>query len=388
MLGAATMLGCHSQVAKAANKDILLGCCHSPGFYNFTGSNLSNYFNTIGTRNTKVAVFGDSTSAGAGAGSSGAFNLIGAKINSWPSQLAALINTASVSSAFGDDAVNAEGGTLPTYDPRIALTGTWTFNSSVALGGSLLRTVVSGSTVSFTPTNNIDTFILSYAQFSGAGTFTYSVNGGATTPVNCNGASAQPTITIPTTLGANTLTIAATSSSQIDISSFIAYNSAFKEISIYNTGYCGATSSVLSTTTNPWSPLTSLKSLSPDLTLMEGGVINDWGSSGVSLAVSMSNFQAMITGAKLSGNVILISGNPSNVSDAAYATQQGYVQQMLALAYANNIPFIDIWSLFGGNWTTPNANGWMYDIVHPNALGYTQIANYIYKALRPGFLSA
>ncbi|TAI64099.1 hypothetical protein CWO89_20750 [Bradyrhizobium sp. Leo170] len=45
---------------------------------------------------------------------------------------------------------------------------------------------------------------------------------------------------------------------------------------------------------------------------------------------------------------------------------------MKSLAYAANVPFIDIWGLFGGTWNSSAMN----DPLHPNQTGYALIAGY------------
>ncbi|WP_349644892.1 SGNH/GDSL hydrolase family protein [Bradyrhizobium sp. Leo170] len=55
-----------------------------------------------------------------------------------------------------------------------------------------------------------------------------------------------------------------------------------------------------------------------------------------------------------------------------YPTQAAYVANMKSLAYAANVPFIDIWGLFGGTWNSSAMN----DPLHPNQTGYALIAGY------------
>jgi lysophospholipase L1-like esterase len=96
----------------------------------------------------------------------------------------------------------------------------------------------------------------------------------------------------------------------------------------------------------------------------------------------------MITQAKASGDAILISSNPSDpASGVSLATQQGYVDDMKAMAITNNIPFIDVWRLFGGSFAAANASGYAFDDRHPSGAGYTQISTYLAQALTPGFRS-
>ena len=81
-----------------------------PGFYNFTGSNLSNWALGLsaqqrGSSNAIIGCLGDSTVAGQGAASNELAS--NAKSLSWPTQLANLIPNGSWSSVWGDNNIMA-----------------------------------------------------------------------------------------------------------------------------------------------------------------------------------------------------------------------------------------------------------------------------------------
>jgi lysophospholipase L1-like esterase len=359
------------------------------GFHNFTGSNLSNWATAraavlAGTRNAKILPFGDSTDAGFGSNAGVADGTHG-----WPSKLVPLLGvTASNSSWYGD---YNQAAILTTFDPRLAL-GSWAAYTPVepfSFGGHLLTASASAGALSFTPTNSVDTFELTYATFIGAGSFSYQIDGGAPTTVSTNVATSVTTIPIPTTLGAHTLNILWVSGS-VFISGARAYNSAAKQVSVINSGISGATSTQLADVgTFPWHVGNEISTLAPDLTIIEGGVINNW-VTGISRATTIANLQTMITAAKRAGagDVILRTPNPSQAAAfVPYATQQGYVDDMIALAITNNIPCIDVWRLFGGTWEAANASGYNSDTAHPNGAGYAAIAGYIAQGLTPGFKS-
>jgi len=54
-----------------------------------------------------------------------------------------------------------------------------------------------------------------------------------------------------------------------------------------------------------------------------------------------------------------------------------YVANMKSFAYAADVPFIDVWGLWGGKWNAPA----MFDSLHPNQVGYGQIAGYAQTAV-------
>jgi len=107
--------------------------------------------------------------------------------------------------------------------------------------------------------------------------------------------------------------------------------------------------------------------------IFQAGIINDWDDA-IPLSTVTSNMMAVINALKsVRCDVILMSGAPSQAGVyASYATQAAYVANMKSLAYAANVPFIDIWELFGGTWNSSA----MYDSLHPNENGYGRIAAY------------
>jgi lysophospholipase L1-like esterase len=77
-------------------------------------------------------------------------------------------------------------------------------------------------------------------------------------------------------------------------------------------------------------------------------------------------------------DVILMSGVPSKPDYLpSYAAQEAYVTNMKKLAYTADVPFIDVWTLFGGRWNKPA----MFDWLHPNQTGYELIAGYVKAAV-------
>lgn len=362
-----------------------------PGFHNFTGSNLSKWnaakaARAAGTRNVKIIDWSDSTGAGYGATPTNA----NAVLSSRTAVLASLLGNASISSFFSDHNVaNATSGavSLNTFDSRINL-GSWVEDPNTAFGGPTL--IASASTpLTFAPLNSVDSFDIYYTTDPGFGSMSYQIDSGTVNTVNQNITLSVTKVTATATLGTHTLKLAQVSGA-VGLVGVVAYNSAAKEFSLINPGYCGATSTNLTDTTGsfPWLNAAMVTTLGPDLSFIEGGQVNDWVQS-VSRSTSLANLQTMITTAKASGDVILTTANPSQASGTgiSYATQQGYVDDMIALAIKNAIPCIDIWRLFGSTWETSNANGLNFDTAHPNGAGYAQIGGYFNRALTSGFRS-
>lgn len=369
------------------------------GFWNFKGSNLSRWQTALaaknaGTGNARIMTFTDSTGIGTGAGSGGSFLLNGAKPFSWPWLVAKNFNSGVVGNASmcGDNGLfNGASETLPNFDPRISFTGGWSDNNAAStLGGSFLKAVTTTGVFNFAPTNSIDTIVVGRPLNTGLASATVSVDGGASLgTINENASFAFGESTFTCSPGVHTINLNYTGSGATFFLTYIlAYLSSVKEVSVLNAGWFGATSNDLSATfaNSPWEPGTAIGLTNQNLTIMENGIVNDMNSNGaISLATSLANNTALVNTALVPGDVILMSGPPSQPGGsnnrASYATQASYVHQMKALAYSKNVPMIDIWTLFGGVYQ-PSL---MFDDVHPNAAGYTAISNYVIKALAPGF---
>jgi lysophospholipase L1-like esterase len=359
------------------------------GFYNFTGSNLPNWTAALaaqqqGLSNAIVGCLGDSTVAGQGAaGNELASN---AKSLSWPTQLAKLIPSGSWSSVWGDNNVTAAGGKIYDFDARLSGSG-WMIDNAKASGtlcGGFFcedpRRPARG-TQSFTPTNQIDTIEIWHAQLPGCGHFTIDVNGGPSlATVDCAGTEAFVKTTIRCPLGSHTINLQrqATSANDVYLTGFRAYDSAVKEVSVYNLGGSRWTSADFVVDRYPWNMLPALAAISPHLVLFEAGIINDWDDV-APLASVTSHMMAVINALKsVKCDVILMSGVPSEPPVyASYETQAKYVANMKSLAYAANVPFIDVWGLFGGT----RKHSAMFDSLHPNHVGCGLIAEYAKSAV-------
>ncbi|WP_454616301.1 SGNH/GDSL hydrolase family protein [Bradyrhizobium cenepequi] len=351
------------------------------GFYNFTGSNLANWQRASaaqqrGEANAIIGCLGDSTVAGQGAASNELAS--NAKSKSWPTQLARLIPNGSWSSVWGDNNVSAAAGDLHAFDVRLHRAG-WAI-SNIRASGTLCGGSFHGrpSTISqsFTPTNPIDTIEVWYARSPDSGRFTIDVDGGPPlAAVDCAGANAFMKATATCTPGHHTVNLRKTTTDSTDVylTGLRCVNSAIKEVSVYNLGGCRWGSADFVVDGHPWNTLPAVTAIAPNLVIFQAGIINDWDDH-VPLSTVTSNMTTVINALKaVNCDVILMSGAPSEAGVyASYPTQAAYVANMKSLAYAANVPFIDIWGLFGGTWNSAAMN----DPLHPNQTGYALIAGY------------
>ena len=363
------------------------------GFHNFTGTNLPNWEAALaaqqrGEANAVIGCLGDSTVAGQGAaGDDLASN---AKSLSWPTQLAKLIPNGSWSSVWGDNNVVANAGDMHSFDARLNRAGwtTTTIKTSGTLCGGFFQGEPTGRVHSFTPTNPIDTIEVWYAQSPDNGAFTVDVDGGRPlASVNCAGPNAFLKATVRCAPGLHTINLRRTGHNEADVylTGLRVYNSEIREVSVYNLGGCRWESADFVVDTYPWSTLPAVTAIAPNLVIFQAGQVNDWDNHTPLPTVTTNMMRVIAALRAVKCDVILMSGVPSKPDYLpSYAAQQAYVANMQRLAYAANVPFIDVWTLFGGSWK-PSA---MFDALHPNQTGYKLIAGYAAAVLNPSARSA
>lgn len=345
-----------------------------------------------------MMAYGDSTVSGFGANGAG---FTGALPKAWPTVLAGLVANSGKSNRIGDGNASASGIGINAYDSRVTVSGGFAAVLSTTasiLGGAIYQSSTAGALYTFNPGVVVDTFVVGMAVSSATGLLQASLDGG-TTPYGSTfgGSAAAPFAALYTTIsvprGMQVLTLKSVPGASQNIMSVVAFDSTAKEISIMNAGYGAATSAILSTTASfpgiqPITLLTGAGNFRPDLVIAENGIINDWnGTGGATLGSTLTNNQTIINAVKgYGGSIILMSGAPSNpaAGNASYVVQKSFVDQMKALAYSNNIPFIDVWTLFGGTYQA----SLMSDGIHPNQTGYAQIAGYANTAMNPAFRAA
>lgn len=315
----------------------------------------------------RIAIVSDSTGRGAGSNGSPSTNAV---VKSWPTQLAALLSAsgtpAQADSFFGDGTF---GVPLSTLDPRIGFTGGWAASGAItSLGGKMLQASAAG-TLSFTPAKARKSYDVYYPTNTGLGTFNIDIGGTGTIAVNTN-----------TTIGfaKTTITAGAASTSPLNISyssggacliAGVEGKDPSDVISIINMGRSGSKASDwVASTGSPWDSLSALAFLAPDLTAICLN-INDW-LAGTNIVTFKSQIQAVITSVLSSGDVILVTGVPSNTASASAAVQATFVAATYELARANGLPLLDM-SMRFGSYVSANSLGFMFDSLHPTGAGYS-----------------
>lgn len=332
-----------------------------------------------GQNNGKLLALGDSTTFGTGSNNSNSGNL---RPQSYPTQLAAMLSSSGISAFSNSFSGDGASGESTLFNDFRVTRGSWIQNTgNYTLGGSLfVATNNSLGPFQYLPIYPVDTFVVYYPTLvSGGALFSIDINGSGSIAINPNtGVSGVASQVISAPLGINTINITWTSGTQAFFGTIRAYNSAQSCVDIINAGWPGATSTNLSLNNSNYAPLPTIGVLAPDLTILNCG-INEW-LTGSSVATYTTNTQAIITECRLSGDVIIVTPNPTASSTTPVATQQPFINAMYALAISNNIPLVDVWSRL-----SPQANYtslyWTGNALHPNMKGYADISQAIFNII-------
>jgi len=324
-----------------------------------------------GISNAKLLCLGDSTTAGFGA-RPGNVNSIA---YSYPTVLANLLTAAGLNSSWqsrwADNNSALSGYTINSWDARCNGGDGYAPYPLPTLGGGLfMGTAPYTMAFSFTPATPFDKVDLYDTTTGTAATYVANISGVGTITPSQAAAPALRMQTISATLGSNSLIVAPTSANPSFFIGAIAYNSAVKEVSIINAGFGGGTAGTFNSGTDAWSPLNVLGFLAPDLTIIDL-TIND-AILDTALANYMTNLEAIVVKAKLSGDVILLGGVPIDPSygGATLAKQTAINNIAAAIAAKNGANYISMFDLWG-SFTAINNAGWSSDLqIHPNAAGY------------------
>jgi hypothetical protein len=332
------------------------------------------------TRNAKVAFIGDSTFAGIETGGTTAQVL-----HSIPMQLAAKLQArginAGANNRFG--AGSALFSTLLTIDSRVTGTGAWSNTATLAVGGNATGCASAGS-MTFTPQANVTKFDIWWRDGAAGRNFSWAVDAGGATTINSSGTTQIVKTTVSAgAAGIHALTLAWVAGS-ITILGIDAYDdtSSRRELSIWNWGISGATSAnLIDNTDSVAGRLAEITAMAPDLSIVEGGIINDWRNS-LGTAATVTNLTTLFTTCQAVGDVIYYTPRFDNAGTGDAANQNAYVAAATALAVSMNIPVLDARSLFG-SFAIGNAAGFYSDTVHGDTggSGYGDEADHVLRAL-------
>ncbi len=326
-----------------------------------------------GSRNAKLVCMGDSTTAGAGAR--------GAQVNAvagaYPTSLAAIFRAkgtyANSETRFSDANFTTFGTNLEVYDARVTQGG-YGPQPSISLGGLLLGSA-GGAPLTFTPSVGVDTFEFYWMSKPNQGVMTVDVDGANPVVLNAGAAvQGQHKLVVSAgAVGSHTLRVTPTSGSTFFLG-IVAYVAAQKEVTVFNCGHCAGLAEQLSGASDIFSPLSVLKYIEPDLTLVCLTVAQ--AQSGVPIATYQPAMEAIIAAAQVSGDVVVIGGAPADTVAISSATAALYYERSAAAAWARGAPMI-----FAADALIDHphmtARGQATDLIHPSGAGYTAFAQFV-----------
>lgn len=325
----------------------------------------------------KILTAGDSTAWGQGGGGSNP-----AFLKAWPKRLSELLNSYYVPSAPGLQVYGEN-----TADTRWTLGTGWsraTFGQA-GFGGSSMRANSATTATTFAPGYMCDTVDVYYVD-NAQGTVALTMDTAETVNLVGTGSTGVKKTSLSfARASTHTMTFGVPSgNNSFFILGVEPYDSTIPSVRVGLTGISNSTAALWASATASYNSLNAIGAYAPDLTLLMLG-INDADSS-VSLASWIASNQAIITKAKLSGDVIIASVIPSSAAGltsgaAGVALEQSYAAAGPALAAANNCGFLDINSRWV-DYNTSNTAGYYSDTKHGTGFGYCDIAQAFFNALK------
>lgn len=325
-----------------------------------------------GVRDAKVLCIGDSTTAGVGADPANVFNHGGP--GSYPYQLARLLGAyVPAASGLGIPPSKISGSPDVRWTP-----GSGWATGNFAWGNGSAYVTTQGATAALTFTGGVlaDTYDIYYLQNAGLGSITVQATGGNATTTNTVGAAAVKKVTVSAGAASATNVVTITPAGNLAPVLIIGVESSLsttRKVRVGNAGVGSSTSAQWVALPNDFGGIPAIKAYAPDLTIISLG-INDT-NGGVAPADFGTALRAIIAAAKVSGDVLVLPPLPFTAAGpaASIALEKQYAATAAALG-----PMLDLYSRTGLPGTdTAKDLGMMADSVHPNAVGYADLAQFL-----------
>lgn len=370
------------------------------GVYNYDPTDLKKFRRAIarvraGVADAKHCAIGDSTDRGSVGGTWPA----GGYGTAWPQRFAAMLNSYLVPASCDNwwcsgSLRNAE---MDAYETRLSRGAWFTDVNNVSAGGNTYKTSSGGtSAFVFTPAGTWDTvdiylpvFAYNGSTYANNGTLSFQIDGAApasgpsTFNTNTGVAGLQKITLTASAVGTHALKILQDSRAgyQGEIAGLVFKSSAQKRVLVQNMGWAGSRPD--NWTANeavPHSPLSALRAVAPDLTSINLSINTTL--LGQSVAAWSADVQKIITAAKESGDVILRIGNPTSGDTAHPDTSAAITAAAHDLAKTNGLLLIDLRERWGAAADAVTAGLLGADVVHPEIVGYCDIAQSVFEPIR------
>lgn len=333
-----------------------------------------------GAKRATIAVIGDSTTMGAGAGSGGSGGLTAAYPHGFVAALAARLSDYVPTSFQSICGGQASLVSYPTYDTRVTLGAGWTTSGGGTIGATFFAFANGSATeLTFTPDAAFDRIKVWYYRAPGQGTVAVSVDSDPSLgTINTAGAALYTSQTFNCALGEHEVVLTAGNNGALFIGAVITWNSAVPAIDMIQAGWYGSIAGSWDDTTPAFAPMACLAAFAPDLTVVNL-TIND-SNAGTAIGTYKAAMAQIVETGQASGDVLFMVGPPSDTVAATNGTLDRYISvlQGLGIQYGINIVNIkDRWKSFAA--TDPTLP--YFDTLHPERLGYEDIAQAIYETL-------
>lgn len=328
-----------------------------------------------------IGLIDDSTGVGAGAGSGGA-GLIGARVGSPTAQLASLLTSigvpASDDSWFGEHLIEAfQGVTRAQYDTRFTVSASAAYYPNGAfqsLGGIPFRLNSAGKAVNFTPTNQVNTAKIFYANRFTGGTFDTTFAGGASlgTTVAAGGNTIGST-TKTFTKGAGALSISWVSGDNAILGA-ICYDTTTPRVNVVNLSCYGdkltSSNGYANNANADFRGGAALSSLGLDAVIV-GMTVNSENQDGLAGVAAYKTALTKVCNDVVASGADLIISTPHKIGTSAQTSGicDAYVAAIREVATQFNAPVIDLYQRID-DYTTFNALGLYFDTLHLTTSGY------------------
>lgn len=355
----------------------------------------------------RCAFVGDSTMSGFGIGSGGSGSANDARARMWPRTLARLLTSGGLP-AKENSMIGEQGMTVyvpyGSYDTRCVIGGGWTTTGSTVVPGGfafLFDNHNAGgfnnasSTLSFTPTDAIDSFTVFYTQRGG--TLNCNVDGGAALTVASGLGAGGTLVTLPgsyasfsngfstytTTKAAHTINVVVQSGTTTEIIGIRAWDSTASYLDIMPLAKTGATIAIADSQTGfystHWTGYNVGANSGFDILFMNM-TVNDINGSTTYASYTASLNSLIPTYVAANGNtiVVFIIGPWGILNGNTPPPQIPVCQAIYDYAAAHNWPVIDM-SYRWANGGQANLTGG--DNVHPTWSGGTDMAREVARQL-------
>lgn len=326
-----------------------------------------------GSKIAKVACIGDSTTAGYGSTAPSAF------LGGWPIRLARLLDSYFIPAAMGMRL------TADSHDTCWTLGAGWAVETANnGFDGICYKGSASSGGLVFTPgatAGTFDTFSVYYIGNGATAPFTIQATGGSpvtVTPGTLNGPGFA-TCTAASGGTANAVTIT-TGTSPVRVAGVEPSLASKTGIRVANLGMSSASATgwAISGKNSPnYGAFACIEGYAPDLTIIDLG-IND-AASPSDTASFTTHVTSLVQAAQASGDVILKTFVPS-VGDPLPANEALILSQIAAMSSSLGVPVIDS----NARWVShasANSLGMFFDTLHPNDIGYEDIAQQVFQFL-------